>query len=167
MQKINFQDLPSTTTPINASNLNQIQDNMEGAFKNSYSTSQNDGYSCDYINDLKPTVLWTNPTPLASTFAAQNIVLSETIANYTYYEIIFIAYANASLSLDTFLSTGKLIGERTRLFYVDHYVRRRLVSGVSGTNMTFGDGGTCGTYGTDTWGTNNALCVPYQVIGYK
>ena len=31
MQKINFQDLPSTTTPINASNLNQIQTNTENA----------------------------------------------------------------------------------------------------------------------------------------
>jgi len=112
-------------------------------------------------------VLWTNPNPLNSTFAAQDIVLSETIANYTYYEIIFIAYANAALNLDTFLSTGKLVGERTRLFYADNYARRRLVSGVSGTNMTFSDGGSCTTYGTDTWGTNNALCVPYQVIGYK
>ena len=112
-------------------------------------------------------VLWTNPNPTATAFAAQDIVLSENIANYTYYEIIFIAYANAALSLDTFLSTGKLVGERTRLFYVDNYARRRLVSGVSGTNMTFGDGGSCTTYGTDTWGTSNALCVPYQVIGYK
>lgn len=29
MQKINFQDLPSTTTPINATNLNAIQTNAE------------------------------------------------------------------------------------------------------------------------------------------
>ena len=29
MQKINFQDLPSTTTPINASNLNLVQTNIE------------------------------------------------------------------------------------------------------------------------------------------
>lgn len=138
-----------------------------GKVLNTQSSSNQDTYSCDYINDLKPTVLWTNPNPTATTFAAQDIVLSETIANYTYYEIIFIAYANASLSLDTFLSTGKLIGERTRLFYADNYIRRRLVSGVSGTNMTFGDGGSCTTYGTDTWGTSNALCVPYKVIGYK
>ena len=167
MQKINFQDLPSTTTPINASNLNQVQDNMEGAFKNSYSTSQNDGYNCDYINGLEPTVLWTNPNPTATTFAAQSITLDESINNYSYYEIIYIAYANANFSLDTILSTGKILGERTRLFYVDHYARRRLVSSVSGTNMTFGDGGTCNTYGTDTWATFNSLCVPYQVIGYK
>ena len=31
MEKINFQDLPSTTTPLNSANLNQMQDNMEDA----------------------------------------------------------------------------------------------------------------------------------------
>lgn len=31
MQKINFQNLPSTTTPINATNLNAIQANVENA----------------------------------------------------------------------------------------------------------------------------------------
>lgn len=51
MQKINFQNLPNTTTPINATNLNQMQNNMENAFKNTYSTSQSDGYSADYVNE--------------------------------------------------------------------------------------------------------------------
>lgn len=31
MEKINFQDLPSTSTPLNSTNLNQMQDNMENA----------------------------------------------------------------------------------------------------------------------------------------
>ena len=31
MEKINFQDLPSTATPLNSSNLKQMQDNMENA----------------------------------------------------------------------------------------------------------------------------------------
>ena len=29
MQKINFQNLPNTTTPVNATNLNQLQTNVE------------------------------------------------------------------------------------------------------------------------------------------
>lgn len=29
MNKINFTNLPSTTTPINATNLNQMQENMD------------------------------------------------------------------------------------------------------------------------------------------
>lgn len=32
MQKINFQNLPNTTTPVNASNLNAIQTNAENEF---------------------------------------------------------------------------------------------------------------------------------------
>ena len=31
MDKINFQNKPNTTTPINATNLNQLQDNVESA----------------------------------------------------------------------------------------------------------------------------------------
>ena len=31
MQKINFQDLPSTATPLSANNLNQLQTNVENA----------------------------------------------------------------------------------------------------------------------------------------
>lgn len=32
MQKINFQDLPNTTSPVNATNLNAIQTNVENVF---------------------------------------------------------------------------------------------------------------------------------------
>ena len=39
MTKINFQNLPSTTTPVNASNLNQLQTNIENTL-NTYSTSE-------------------------------------------------------------------------------------------------------------------------------
>ena len=31
MEKINFQDLPSTSTPLSSTNLNQMQANMEDA----------------------------------------------------------------------------------------------------------------------------------------
>lgn len=40
MQKINFQNLPNTTTPINATNLNLLQDNIEDVF-DSYETMGN------------------------------------------------------------------------------------------------------------------------------
>lgn len=52
MEKINFENLPSTNTPINASNLNTLQNNVENAFKNEYSESQTDTYSCDYVNNV-------------------------------------------------------------------------------------------------------------------
>lgn len=42
MEKIEFKDLPDTTTPLSASNLNTMQDNIETAINtnNTYSTSE-------------------------------------------------------------------------------------------------------------------------------
>ena len=56
MEKLNFEDLPSTKTPINATNLNLVQDYMENSFKNEKTTSTQDTYSCNYINDVIPTM---------------------------------------------------------------------------------------------------------------
>lgn len=39
MQRINFQNLPNTTTPVNATNLNQLQTNVENTL-NTYSTNE-------------------------------------------------------------------------------------------------------------------------------
>lgn len=38
MQKITFQDYPNTTTPLNASNMNDLQDNVENAISSSETT---------------------------------------------------------------------------------------------------------------------------------
>lgn len=42
MQKITFEDLPSTSTAVNATNLNQIQTNVENAYEplKNYSTTE-------------------------------------------------------------------------------------------------------------------------------
>lgn len=42
MQKINFKNLPDKSTPINAANLNKLQDNVEASFNvlNNYSTEE-------------------------------------------------------------------------------------------------------------------------------
>ena len=42
MEKINFKDLPSTETPINAENLNQMQDNIEDAIGEIVGSGSND-----------------------------------------------------------------------------------------------------------------------------
>lgn len=42
MQKINFQNLPNTTTPVNATNLNQLQTNVENAIPTKVSDLTND-----------------------------------------------------------------------------------------------------------------------------
>lgn len=59
MQKINFQNLPSTATPINATNLNAIQTNVEDVFNGNVamgniqvtSLSTNEGIHTDLIQN--------------------------------------------------------------------------------------------------------------------
>ena len=62
MEKINFESLPSTKTPITATNLNQLQTNVENA-----------------INGV---VLYENPSGTMGT-----ITLSDNTSNYRYIEI--------------------------------------------------------------------------------
>lgn len=75
MEKIIFEDLPSTNTPINANNLNQLQNNVENAIPqtlNENSTSTTDTYSVNYINNhFGVYTLWTGdivPTELNLAF---------------------------------------------------------------------------------------------------
>ena len=51
MQKINFHNLPNTTTPINETNLNALQTNVEGAFSGTKGTSAVDTYNQQYLNN--------------------------------------------------------------------------------------------------------------------
>lgn len=49
---------------------------------NTYSTSENDGYACDYLNGKTGIVIYTNTSGTSS-----NIVLDDDIANYSYIEV--------------------------------------------------------------------------------
>lgn len=52
MEKINFKNKRETgAIPINANNLNLMQDNVENSFKSSMTTSDKDTYNCNYINN--------------------------------------------------------------------------------------------------------------------
>lgn len=55
MQKINFENLPSTNTPINATNLNAIQNNTESAINSVISTIAS-LISIDYLNDVEGSI---------------------------------------------------------------------------------------------------------------
>lgn len=53
MEKINFKNKGETgAIPINANNLNLMQDNVENSFKSSKTTSDTDTYNCNYINQI-------------------------------------------------------------------------------------------------------------------
>lgn len=64
---ITFKDLPDTSTPLNAANLNANFNELTGIIEN-----------------LTPVELYNNTSG-----STTNITLSETSANYTYLEVIF------------------------------------------------------------------------------
>ncbi len=81
------------TTPINATNLNHIENGIESVeqeipdVKNTQSNSQTDTYSCDYVEDhfqLKPTILYEN-----STGTITSVPLSETVEHFVYIDVSF------------------------------------------------------------------------------
>lgn len=106
-------------------------------------------------------ILWTNDSP-TSEFAGKTITLNDNITNYQYYEITFLE-SNSSTRMH---STGRInTSYSTRLNYS---IGNNRVRGVTNNNntLTFDEGKNYATYGADA-ATNNMLCIPYQIIGYK
>lgn len=58
MQKITFEDLPSTNTPLNANNLNTLQDNVEDAINNILLNIYPVGSIYMSINNTNPSTLF-------------------------------------------------------------------------------------------------------------
>ena len=110
----------------------------------------------------KPVVLWTNSSPTSS-FAGQNVIMTNWVSEYTHYEIIFQEKNDNTYGY----STGKLpITYSTRLrIPMQINLERNAVVGTNG--ISFGDCGYYGTYGNTTKTTNNAYIIPYQILGYK
>lgn len=64
MQKINFQNLPNTTTPVNATNLNDLQDNVEDAIDGIIDSGSN--ANGNYIKYVDGTMICTGAYELPS-----------------------------------------------------------------------------------------------------
>lgn len=151
MNKINFENLPSTNTPINATNLNQLQTNIENAIT-------------EVVDTFKGKVLWTDPNIFSPTFPAQTVTLNSTDFDY------IIVYSYRNIQQDSRIITTMI--EKTHsaeILYMDYYsnqvrVFSRLVEFPSTTSpqdsVTFSD---CTINGT----TNNAILKPYKIIGFK
>lgn len=151
---------------VNAGDMNEIKSVVNGLLVNNKTTGTYNGYDCDYINDLMQ-VLWTNPTSPTTAFAGQSITLSESISNFTYYEVIY-KFTISEYGIAT-QSTGKVpVNELARLIDVSGGVPNfRNVTALSGTSMTFADCKYYTAYLATTTNNYNSSCVPIQVLGYK
>ena len=136
-------------TPISADNLNNIENGIE---ENENDITEN----VNVINNLKGTVLWTNPKP-TNEFAAQDVTL-----NSGDYEILEIWFRTA-LSDGYVKATKCYKGIGTMLDYVmpaNARVGGRAVGYTDDTTLGFVDAYYNGT-------VNNTACIPLYIIGYK
>lgn len=95
MQKINFENLPSTNTPINATNLNQMQTNMEesGVVISSTKPNTNEkvwiqkGKNLFNKNNITPDMSYVNDgtiTTLLDAFIQESYIPVESSTNYIF-----------------------------------------------------------------------------------
>lgn len=100
-------------------------------------------------------VLWSNPRP-SSTFAAQSIVLSDAVENYTFL-IIECGRSTTNLSK---IAGIFVVGYASKQYLVFDEHWYRYVMGINGTNATFGD-----SY--DDSSSDNNRIMPTRIYGVK
>lgn len=170
--KTTWQDLPNTTTPINATNLNKIENGIE-AIDNDVSAINNNigdltdletsdtSSLVDAINTRVLKKIWENPNP-TNNFNPQT--LSFDASQYDYFVVV---YKNTATST---INNSKFMIKNTR-FSLDGinagqlYARNTDTNGISNTGVTFGAGLYIGTYGTET--QNNEFSIPVIIYGGK
>lgn len=114
------------------------------------------------IDGIKGTILWTNSNP-SNSFAGQQITLSENIANYDLYEVIFVEYAGNL----PYGSSGRIpVTHTTNIGCIANVFVRRSITAINENKLTFGDGQRCTSF-NGNWITDNVRIIPVYVIGYK
>ena len=182
MTKITFKDLPDTTTPLSASNLNTLQDNVETAINSKQdeidsshkisadlvddTSTTNKFFSGDY-DDLtnKPTIL--EPTVLYNNSTGSNTSapLSDSAANYDYIEIYFKNNDGFYASQKVYEPNGKSVCLTSTFTGGSNYVLKFAGATISGTSITIDDYWEFNLNGASRIDPGNAYIT--KVIGYK
>ena len=143
----------------------------ENKILDTYSQSQTDTYSCNYVNNKTTgVVLWTNSSPTSS-FGARTINIPN-LSQYVYIDILYFVFA------------GNLKQCCQRHYYDETYKNGELMSvfthsarGFVGTRQFVVNansidfqvsysfsGGYNGSFGLNE---DNGWTIPYKIIGYK
>lgn len=150
---VNYIIKVSNTTPTMASIVNN------------YSTSTQDGYSCNYINGKTGVELWINENPTSS-FSAQDINID--LSSYSYIEVLY-----RDIIADPFIqSSGKIpVG------YGNKTINHTWINGEgetllfrvlrTTTSKVAFEPGYSAKLTDSTINTHNDCLIPYKIIGYK
>lgn len=96
MQKINFQNLPSTSTPLNASTLNQMQDNIESAIEDVESVIPTIENSLD--SDSTTNGASVHATKLLNTYSTNELKIGTWIDGKPLYRKVINGYVQETSS---------------------------------------------------------------------
>ena len=175
MKKINFENKPSTNSPINATNLNMLQDNVEDDIGSLSSLNTTDKSNLvNAINEVrayaKARVLWENQNE-SSEFAPQTVELNS--SDYDILEIFFSYNPTSSIAVDGYQSLripkGTFSGALQRAVVAegDYFqIQSRTISRIDDTHYSFGNARTY-ISSSGTYSTYNSRVIPSKIIGYK
>ena len=141
--KTNWQNKPNQSTPINATNLN----NIENGISNTY-----------------PVILYDNDEGSSST-----ITLSDNVSNYNFIEIYYFKDSNQIVSSKIYKPNGKAATLGSVTFYDNKLFLRAAIVDISETTITWRakdiGWGTVSTGGNTI--SKEQVFKICQVIGYK
>ena len=137
-----------------AGELNQLKDDKLDKTATAADSAKLGGEAPEYYK-TGLSVLWSNPSP-SSTFAAQSIVLSDAVENYTFL-IIECGRSTTNLSK---IAGIFVVGYANKQYLVFDEHWYRYVMGINGTNATFGD-----SY--DDSSSDNNRIMPTRIYGVK
>lgn len=127
------------------------------------------GIEYDVGGGETPSLLWVNESPSRS-FAAQTITLAEDVSNFDFIGVIFAVGSASAENRKNILPmlmmpVSSAMGARMNVAIYRNYVRN--ITSVSGTSMTFAEGGYYAAYGTNTMTPGNTYVIPRIVLGFK
>lgn len=178
MQKINFENYPSTNSPINGTNLSLLQDNVEKEFDikdsevgdlNSLDTNDKSNL-VNAINEVNnntiSNILYENENG-----ATGSITLTESVSNYSILEIVYgcdgyyfytkiYSLNNKSIGLMANYNADSIPG-RIYLYTSNYTINGSTVTFNSANNKYLTEHNAIATFGT------NSYVRIYKVIGYK
>ena len=141
--KTNWQNKPNQSTPINATNLN----NIENGISNTY-----------------PVILYDNDEGSIST-----ITLSDNVSNYNFIEIYYFKDSNQIISSKIYNPNGKAATLGSVTFYANSIFLRSAIVDINETTITWRTSdsgwGTVSTSGNTI--SSEQVFKICQIIGYK
>lgn len=167
MEKINFENYPSTNSPINATNLNLLQDNVEddiGILNNLNTTDKSNSVNAiNEVNNIaKGSLLWKNQNS-SNNFDGQTISLD--LSSYDIIEISFNEGLNCRFRVGI-TGYAYILQDANGNFTGAPYVYLRRVA-ITTSGLEVGDCRGQNTSQSGSWTTNNSRLKPYYIIGFK